>query len=50
MHFILIQDFCHKNMHVLKKKEIFDRKVFNLQRFSKVFPNVGENAHFWRGH
>ena len=50
MHFIPIQDFFYKNMHVIKKKEIFDRKVFKLQRFSKVFPNVGENALFWRGH
>ena len=40
----------HKNMHVIKKKEIFDHKVFKLQRFSKVSPNVCGNALFWRGH
>ena len=50
MHFIPIQDFRHKNMHVIKKKEIFERKFLELQRFSKVFPNVGGNALFWRGH
>ena len=42
--------FFHKNMHVTIKKEIFYRKVFELQRFSKGFPNVGGNALFWRGH
>ena len=33
-----------------KQKEILDRNVFKLQRFSKVFPNVGGDALFWRGH
>ena len=37
-------------MTVLKKKDIFDRKLFKLQRFRKVFPNVGGNSLFWRGH
>ena len=50
MHFIPIQDFFHKNLYVIKKKDIFDRKVLKLQRVSKVFPNVGGNALFWRGH
>ena len=50
MHLIQVQDFLHKNMYVMKKKDISDRKVFKLQRFSKVFPNVGGNALFWRGH
>ena len=50
MHFIPIQDFFYKNMYVIKKNDIFDRKVFKLQRFSKVFPNVGGNDLFWRGH
>ena len=50
MHLIPIEDFFHKNMHVIKKKESFDRNVFKLQRFSKVFSNVGGNALFWRGH
>ena len=49
MHYILIQYFCHKNMHVIKKKDNFDRKVIKLQRFSKVFPNVGGNALFSKG-
>ena len=49
MHLIPIQDLFHKNMHVIKKKEIFDCKVFKLQRFSKVFPDVGGNALFKRG-
>ena len=40
----------HKNTHVIKKKDTFDCKVFKLQRFSKVFPNVGGNALFWRVH
>ena len=31
-------------MHVVKKKEIFDCRVFRLQRFSIVFPNVGEKC------
>ena len=43
--------FFHKNMHIIiKKKDIFDHKVFKLQRCSKVFPNLGENAIFWRDH
>ena len=47
MHFVPIQDFFHNNMHVIKKKDICDRKVFKLQRFSKVFPNVGGTLYFW---
>ena len=50
MHLIQIKKKMNKNMHVTKKEEIFDRKVFKLQRFSKVFPNVGVNALFWSGH
>ena len=50
MQFIPIQDFFHKNMHIIKKKEIFDSKVFKLQRFRKVVPNVGGKTIFWRGH
>ena len=50
MHLIPIQDLFYKNMHVIKKKDIVDHKVFKLQRFSKVLPNVGGNALFWRGH
>ena len=50
MLFISIQDFFHKNMHVIKKKEILDSKVFKLQRFNKVLPNVGGKTLFWRGH
>ena len=46
MHFIPIQGFFHKNMHVIKKKKKFDRKVFKLQRFSQVFPNVGGKPYF----
>ena len=46
MHFIPIQDFFHKNMHVIKKKRKFDRKVFKLQRFSKVFPMLVEKPYF----
>ena len=45
-----IQNFFHKNVHVIKKQEIIDRKVFKFYHFSKVFPNVDENALFWRGH
>ena len=41
MYLISVQDFFHKNMHVTKKKDIFDCKVFKLQRFSKVFSNEG---------
>ena len=41
--------FSQKNQ-VIKKKEIVDCKVFKLQRLSKVFPNVSENALFWRDH
>ena len=44
MHLVPIKDFFHINMHVIKKKEIVDHKVFKLQRFSKVFPNVGGNS------
>ena len=40
MHLIPVQDLLHKNMHVIKKK------VFKLQRLSKVSPNVGGNALF----
>ena len=50
MHLLLVQDFFHKKYTHIKKKEIFDRKVFKMQCFSKVFPNVGGNALFWRGY
>ena len=50
MHLLPIQDFFHKNMHIIKIKIKFDCKVFKLQRFSKVFPNVGGNPLFLRGH
>ena len=51
MHLIPIQDWFHKNVHIINKKEILKRKVFKLQRFSnKKNPNVGGNALFWRGH
>ena len=40
--------FSDKNMHVIKNNKIFHCKVLKLQRFSKVFPNVGENELFWR--
>ena len=49
MHLIPIQDFSQKYAHY-KKKSFFDRKVFKLQRFGQVFPNVGGKALFWRGH
>ena len=39
-----------KKMHVTIKTEIFDRKFFKLQRFGNVFPNIGGNGLFWRGH
>ena len=44
MHLIPIPDFFHKNVHVIKKNGICTRKVHKLQRFSKVFPNVGGNT------
>ena len=44
MHFIPI--VFHKNMHIIKKREIFYRKIFKLQRFSKVFPNDVETPYF----
>ena len=40
MHLIPIQDFFTKNVQVIKKTDIFDCKVFKLQRFSKVLPNA----------
>ena len=30
MHFIPIQDFIYKNMHLIRNKEIFDCKVFKV--------------------
>ena len=48
MHLKAIQKKIQKNMHVIKKKEIFDRKLFKLHCFSKVFPNVGGKAIFER--
>ena len=45
-HLIPIQDFFHKNMHLIKKREIFYRKVFKFQRFSKVFPMSLETPYF----
>ena len=48
MHFIAIQDFVPKNIHIIKKKIFLDSKVFKLQRFSKVFRNVGGKTLFWR--
>ena len=44
MHFIPIQKYAGN-----KKERNIDRKVFKLQGFSKVFPNVGKTALFWRG-
>ena len=50
MHLIPIQDFFHKNMHVIKKKQSFDRKVFKLQRLSKVFfPPMLVETHYFKG-
>ena len=46
MHLISIQDLLHENVHVIKKKENFNRKVFKLQRFSKVFPMLVETPYF----
>ena len=40
MHLLPIQDFPPQNMHVIKKIFFFDRKIFKLKLFSKVFPNV----------
>ena len=45
MHLIPIQDLFTQ-IHKYKKKEISNRKVFKLKRFSKVFPKVGGNALF----
>ena len=43
--------FVHKNTHVINKKNyIRDRKIFKLQRYGKVLPDVGGNALIWRGH
>ena len=47
--FTTILRFIHKNMHVIKRTKFLDHKVFKLQRFSKVLPNVGGNALFWKG-
>ena len=41
--------FFHKNTHVIKKKKCV-HKIFKLQCYSKVLPNVGGNALFWNGH
>ena len=46
MQLIPIQDFGNKTMHIIKKKEIFDRKVLKSQRFSKVFPMLVETPCF----
>ena len=40
--------FFHKNMQVIKNKEIFDRKVFKLQRSAKFFPMLVETPYFGR--
>ena len=37
MQLIPIQDFFHKNMHIIKRKGIFDRKAFRLQAPSFFF-------------
>ena len=44
MCFVPTQDFFHKSMHVIKKKEIFDHKVFKLQRFSNFFLPILEGS------
>ena len=49
MYVLLIQDLFHNNTHVIKQNEIGDRKIFKLQRYGKVLPNVGGNTLFWRG-
>ena len=36
----------HKNMHVIKKKEIFDGKVFNWSVSAKFFPMLMERPYF----
>ena len=42
-HSLFSQKYAHNN-----KERIFYRNVLKLQRFSKVFCNVGGNALFWR--
>ena len=42
MHFVSIQDLYQDKAHILKKKVIFDSKVFKMQRFTGVTLNVGE--------
>ena len=47
MHLLPIQDMFHKNVHVIKKKEILDRKVFKLQRWVQTPPpTVGQEPQF----
>ena len=46
MHFIPIQDFFHKNMHIIKKKEIFDSKSSNCSVSVKFFPMLVEKPYF----
>ena len=49
MHLLPIPDIFHKKYAHNKKEDIRDCKVSNLQRFSKVLPNVGGIALFCRG-
>ena len=48
MNLIPIQDVLHKNMHILKKKEIVERKVgLQIAAFQQsVFPMLVETPYF----
>ena len=44
--FLLIKNFFHKNIQVIKKREIFLLQGLQIVAFQQTFPNVGENALF----
>ena len=47
MHLIPIQDFFHKNMHVIKKKSFLTARSSNCSVSAKFFPMLVETPYFW---
>ena len=46
MHLIQIQDFYHKNIHVIKRKKISTARSINYSVLAKFFPILVETLYF----
>ena len=47
MHLISIQDFFHKNMHVIKNNKKMSAKSSHCSVSAKFFPMLVETPYFW---